>query len=78
MNIGNEVYALVDDSTVLSGGNVELTATSTSTIDALTIGGAVAVGASGNKTVSHFQGPAQAPATRSGIRQKRLSRTAAR
>ena len=54
--IGNEIYALVDDSTVFSGGNVELTATSTPTIDALTIGGAVAAGASSKDKAFSFAG----------------------
>ncbi len=55
-DIGNNIYALIDDSTVTSGGNVSLTAASTPTIQALTIGGAVAVGSSNQKTGFAFSG----------------------
>ena len=54
--IGNNLYALIDDSTVTSGGNVALLAASTPTIYALTIGGAVAVGSSNQKTGFAFSG----------------------
>ncbi len=54
--ISNDIYATIDNSTILSGGNVGLTATSTSTIDALTIGGALAVGASGKGSGLAFSG----------------------
>jgi len=54
--IGNNLYALIDDSTVNSGGDVALLATSTPTIYALTIGGAVAVGSSSEKTGFAFSG----------------------
>ena len=46
--IDNDVEALIEDATVDSGGEVELTATSTSTIYSLTIGGSVSV-ATGEK-----------------------------
>ena len=46
-DIENQIRAMIDSSTVTAGGNVELTATETATIDALTI--AVAVGASGGE-----------------------------
>jgi hypothetical protein len=55
-DIGNNLYALIDDSTVTSGGNVALLAASTPTIYALTIGGAVAVGSSNQKTGFAFSG----------------------
>ncbi|MFO7617339.1 MAG: hypothetical protein R6V75_08800, partial [Bacteroidales bacterium] len=54
--IGNDVYAVTDDSAVISGGNVVLSATSASTIDALSIGGAVSVGASSQATGFAFAG----------------------
>jgi len=55
-DIGNNTYALIDDSSVTSSGTVALTAASTLTIKALTIGGAVAVGSSNQKTGFAFSG----------------------
>jgi len=42
-DIGNDVQAVVDAATIVSGGEVELAATSTATINAVTFGGAVAI-----------------------------------
>ena len=55
-DIENNIHALIDESTVTSGGNVALTAASTPTIQALTIGGAVAVGSSNQKSGFAFSG----------------------
>ncbi|MHC4336124.1 MAG: beta strand repeat-containing protein, partial [Planctomycetota bacterium] len=54
--IDNDVRAVIDDSGVTATGNIELNATSTSKIDALTIGGAVAVGSSGKGAGLSFAG----------------------
>ena len=66
-DIDNDVRAVIDGAKVSSGGNVELLAASTPTIYALTIGGSVSP-PSERKEVLHFQVPAPAPATPSGIR----------